>query len=68
MIPSQCLTPVLLGLSLAAWCGLPNTTALEAQESKPKKPVELLVSETDMVTRAAVCVGRGAPGARRKAR
>jgi hypothetical protein len=55
MIPSKRLAPVLLVLSLAAWCELPNTPALEAQEAKPKKPVELLVSETDIVTRAAVC-------------
>ena len=55
MIPPKRLATVLLALSLAAWCGFPISPPLKAQESKPKRPVELLVNEADIVTRAAVC-------------
>ena len=40
---------------LAACCSFAMRPDLQAQESKPKKPAELLVSDGDIVTRAAVC-------------
>jgi hypothetical protein len=45
----------LLFVSLAAGFGFPNLPAVEAQEPKPRKRVDLLVTEGDIVTRAAVC-------------
>jgi cellulose/xylan binding protein with CBM9 domain len=60
MIPAQRLVPVLLVGSLtlfATWCGFPIAPRLEAQEPKPKvrDDVGAIVTETEIVTRAAVC-------------
>jgi hypothetical protein len=45
----------LIVFSTAACLGFPSTPGGEVQESKPKKRVDLLVTEGDIVTRSAVC-------------
>jgi hypothetical protein len=42
-------------LALAILFGFPNSVDLQAQESKPKRPTEVLLDGGDIVTRSAVC-------------
>jgi Carbohydrate family 9 binding domain-like len=58
MIPENRLALMLctLGLlSFATLFGFPSAARVQAQEAKPKRPVESLLNEADLVTRAAVC-------------
>jgi hypothetical protein len=55
MTPRYRLTPDVLILTLAICCAFPGAPAATAQEPKPTKRVDLLVSEPEIVTRTAVC-------------
>ena len=58
MIPERRLASLLCVLCLSSFAtlfGFPSASHVQAQESKPKRPVELLLNEADIVTRAAVC-------------
>jgi cellulose/xylan binding protein with CBM9 domain len=58
MIPEKRLALMLCILCLSSFAtlfGFPSAPRVQAQESKPKRPVELLLNEADLVTRAAVC-------------
>jgi hypothetical protein len=55
MARAQRFFPVLLVVSLTVSFGFSNAPAARAQEPKPKKRVDLLGTESDIVTRSAVC-------------
>jgi Carbohydrate family 9 binding domain-like len=55
MVPALRFSAALVVMSLAVCFGFPNTPAVEAQETKPRKRVDQLVEKGDIVTRAAVC-------------
>ena len=58
MIPEKRVASLLLILWLSAFAtlfGFPIAPRVQAQDPKPKRPVELLVDEADTVTRSAVC-------------
>jgi hypothetical protein len=58
MVPEKRLASLQRMLCLASFAmllGFPSAPRVQAQERKPKRPVELLLDDADIVTRSAVC-------------